>query len=227
MPLKQGKKFRLRFQPLGLSEGKELLIFCFLPIIINEQGIKQGITPTYIQWFLTQEFVANFLSKVSEGKVMPKIPRKILYSLKIPISKNFIRADIQDEIQLITPFRAYLRNYYKQYSLNYEHQNFDACAILAGAMCEAILYQLLIDNHVPKDSLDNDHNMGLGKLIEHVKDMKLDEELEFNTQYFTEVKKLRNNAVHFGRVSRNSGQYENVKLEQLIPFNNVIKQFGI
>ncbi|MBV6625727.1 MAG: hypothetical protein KI793_22835 [Rivularia sp. (in: Bacteria)] len=213
-------RFKTSDEPQELKHG-------LFAIVVNDQGIKLGITPIYIQWFLTQDFVVSFLSKVSQGTVMPRIPRKTLYSLQIPIPKQSFAENVQDEIKLTTPFRVYVQNYYQQYSLNYKYNNFDTCAILAGAICEAILYQLLIDNGVNKKILDDDHGIGLGKLITYVRLLRLDEQLKFDTQPFKEINKLRNRAVHYGNFSRNSDNHDNLQLEQLIPFDNVIKQFGI
>jgi hypothetical protein len=132
---------------------------------------------------------------------------------------------VETEINFTTPFRTYMKSYYRQYTINFKQASFDTCAILAGAICEAILYQLLVDDNVSQELLGD--AVGLGTLIKYIKLRKLDKELGFETQFFNEVNKLRNQSVHFGRFLKNQGADEVCISSKLSSFDEVIKQFGI
>ena len=198
-----------------------------IPLIISDFGRQKSITPTYIQWFLTRDYVRDFLINISYGSVITRIPRKSLDFLKIPLPKTPITKfdTVENEIQLITPFKNYIKRYYEQYNINFNQALFDTCAILAGAICEAILYQLLIDDNVSVNLLGD--TVGLGTLIKYVELRKLDGELEFETQFFKEVNDLRNRAVHFSNFSRKQNENKTLISKDFCCFDNIIKQFGI
>ncbi len=207
------------------NEDKEYKHF-YIPLKISKVGIELGITNKYLQWFLSQEYTVKFLSNISTGTVQPLIPRKTLLSIKIPIPKTAVIESVNDEIQIKSSFRTFIHEYYEQYQFNYSNKRYNTCSILAGIISEAILYQLLLENDAPKKLLDDDSGLGLGKLITYVELMKLNIDLNFETQYFKNINKLRNNAIHFG-VVRRSNEFKSVCKAELEPFNNIIKQFGV
>lgn len=198
----------------------------FIPLEISELGYSYQITNKYLQWFMSQEYVVDFLSGISTGSVQPVIKKSILLKIPVPIPKNNMIKTISQEIQIQNEFRTFVHKYYEDYKFNFDNKKYNTCSILAGIISEAILYQLLIDNDVPKNLLDKDRGLGLGKLTTYVELMKLNLELDFDTKYFKEVAKLRNNAVHYG-VVRRSKKFKKVNKDSLVSFDYVIKQFGI
>ena len=204
----------------------KLAKFGFIPFVISEIGVESGISAEYLQWFFTHESLHNFWNEVAVGGVIRRIPRKILLNTPIPLPKNKIIGDVKCEIPIESPFKNYVKDFYEQFRFNYKHEQYNTCAILAGVICEAILYQLLIENDVKKSLLDKDNGLGLGKLVNYVELLKLDKNLVFSTQCFKEVNKLRNSTVHFGSVSR-TNKIKSVTKQELYPFDEVVKQFGI
>jgi hypothetical protein len=60
----------------------------YIPIIISDFGRQKGITPEYIMWFLTRDYIRNFLINITDGSLIIRISRKSLNLLRIPLPKN-------------------------------------------------------------------------------------------------------------------------------------------
>ena len=95
---------------------------------------------------------------------------------------------------------------------------------MAGAISEAILYQLLIENEVDRKILDKDNTLGLGKIITYVKLLKLDKTLNFPINHFSELQQKRNSAIHISLAVKKKVIFSK---DDLNCFNQIIKHFGI
>lgn len=206
-----------------------------IPLKLSVKGDGQGITADYLAWFLKHNFVKKYLMNHVSGSVLPRVPRKILFNLLIPLptqvrkkSEEFDSSFSSDFDSLIAkaenPFRKMITNYFRDYQFNLENERYTAAVILAGAISEAILYQLLIDNDVNHKILTNDRNLGLGKLITYVQLLKLDKALDFPLTHFSELQRLRNSAVHVSLAIKNNRSFTR---QDLNCFDQIIKHFGI
>ncbi|EGS6501264.1 hypothetical protein I9F74_004661 [Vibrio parahaemolyticus] len=213
----------------------KLAKYGFIPFVVSAKGKELGITEEYLQWFFTHESLSEYWNDVAIGGVLRRIPRKVLLNTTVPIPRNKITGSIKSEINVTSPFRDYVKTFYEQYRTNLKHEQYrtnlkheqySTCAILAGVISEAILYQLLLENDVKRSLLDKDNGLGLGKLVTYVELLQLDKSLELNLQHFKAINKLRNSSVHFGKVLRDK-EVKTVTKADLTVFDEVVKQFGI
>lgn len=204
------------------------------PLKLSGRGEGQSITADYLAWFLKHNFVTKYLLNYVSGSVLARVSRIVLFNLLIPLptqerkkpafgpgfSKGF-----QSTIATVeNPFRRMITNYFRDYQFNLEKERYTAAIILAGAISEAILYQLLIDNDVNQKILTDDRNLGLGKLITYIKLLKLDKKLDFPLTHFSELQRFRNSAVHVSLAIKNKKPFTR---QHLNCFDQIIKHFGI
>jgi len=205
-----------------------------IPLILSSKGEGHSITADYLEWFLKQNFVKKYLMNYVSGSVLPRVPRGVLLNLLIPLptqerkkpafDSSFSSAFDSVIANAENPFRRMITKYFRDYQFNLEKEHYLVAIILAGAISEAILYQLLIDNDVNHKILNDDRNLGLGKLIAYVKLLNLNKDLNFPLTHFSELQRYRNSAVHVGLAIKNKTQFSR---QNLNCFDQIIKHFGI
>ncbi len=198
------------------------------PLKISDDGYKLGLSANYLMWYFKIDFVAERLISTAVGTVMPRIPREILEELKIPLPIHpnaSVDAKQIDRIPIInSPFKKLISSFYEDYRLNFEKDRFTTSVILAGAIGEAILYQLLLDYDVDPKLLENDRTLGFGKLLAYVQILKINDLEGFPLNHFEELQKHRNSAIHVGLAVKREKQFTK---ENLTCFDHIVKYFGI
>jgi hypothetical protein len=204
------------------------------PLKLHRKGDGRSITVDYLAWYLKHDFVKKYLMNYVSGSVLPRVPRRILLGLLIPLPAQESKITEFDSsfssgfdsviATAENPFRKMITKYFRDYQFNLEKERYTAAVILAGAISEAMLYQLLIDNDVDEKILSDDRNLGLGKLITYVKLLKLDKDLDFPLTHFSELQHYRNSAVHVSLAIKNKKPFAR---ENLNCFDQIIKHFGI
>ncbi len=200
----------------------------FIPLILNDLAESENITPNYLHWFLSLDKTKEYLSSQALGTVFLSIPKPIIYSLPIPAPKhNFIEEEILGETVITKKnesFKKLFNQFYSDYDFNLKKGNYNTANILAGAITEAILYQTLLDNGFDKNLLQNDKNLGLGKLISYFKEFNLVKKIPVPMTHIEVVRKKRNSAIHIsGAVKKDASSTK----PDFNDFNKVISYFGI
>ena len=117
-----------------------------------------------------------------------------------------------------------VNSFYRDYLHNYSSGRFHTAIILAGAIVEIILYQLLLEQDVNTKILRDDNHLALGKMLEYISLLKLDQNTGFPMTHLRELKRKRNEAVHAGLLIKSKKEFSR---EDLDCFDQIIKYFGI
>lgn len=197
------------------------------PLRLNSYAGEHNITPNYLLWYLDLTPVRDYLLSHITGSVILRVPRKILHSLLVPLPTRPTKVKEVGEVvfqKTGDPFSELIDSLYKDYLLNFSSGRFRTAIILAGAISEVILYQLLLEQDVNTKILRDDRHLALGKMIDYVRLLKLDQNVDFPMTHLIELQKRRNAAVHAGLLVKNQREFSR---EDLDCFDHIIKHFGI
>lgn len=183
--------------------------------------------------FIDHSEVKNYLSLELRGSVIRTLPIETLRKLRIPLPKIQLAAqDVKNTTGKIKPvvneFKIFISQYYQEYSKALKENQLVSATMLAGAISEAILYQVMIDCGVDSALLNN---RGLGGLI---RDVKLGgfneiERQEFDLAPFSTLNNIRNDIVHPSRaIKKIKTDYDLIDKQEIIKnFDRIKRYFGL
>lgn len=197
------------------------------PIVLNTFAAEHKVTTSYLLWYLSQEPVANYLVEHASGAVFVRVPRKFLHAIPVPLPTRVTRIKTLMEFSVVNtnnPFSRLIADLHSDYMLNVSNRRYRTAAVLAGAICEVILYQLLIEQGVDQGLLKDDRGLGFNKLLDYTRVLKLEKAPGFPISQLVEIQRNRNDAIH---ASLLVNKERDMSLQDLEPFNPVIKYFGL
>ena len=121
-------------------------------------------------------------------------------------------------------FSRLISGLHRDYLLNVSNQRYGTAAILAGAICEVILYQLLAEHGVSQSLLKDDRSLGFKRMLDYIVILKLDKQPGFPLSQLMQIQKNRNDAIHANLLVNKERALVASDLE---PFDQVIKYFGL
>lgn len=197
------------------------------PLLVNGFGTEHKVTAHYLLWFLSQEPVTSHMLEHARGAVFVRVPRSVMHAIPVPLPTSVTKIMPVNEFSVTrteTPFSRLIADLYSDYLLNLSNARYRTAAVLAGAICEVILYQLLIEKGANSKLLKDDRALGFNKLLEYVELLKLDELPGFPKSQLVQMKKLRNESIHAGLLINRTRVMSSTDLDC---FNPIIKHFGI
>ena len=197
------------------------------PLILNEFAAEHKVTANYLHWFLTRVEVAQHLVDHARGAVFVRVPRTILHAVPVPLPGRVTRIKLEVDFSPVktdNPFSKVIDELYSDYQLNLNNRRFRTATILAGAICEIILYQLLVEHGVNAKLLKDDRGLGMNKMLDYVRVLKLEQTPGFPISQLEEIRKNRNEAIHAGLLVN---KRRDLALKDMDAFNPVIKYFGL
>ena len=197
------------------------------PLVLNDFASEHKVTPNYLHWYLSRPEVANYLVEHASGAVFLRVPRAFLYAVPVPLPTSVTRIKPIVEFSILktnNPFSKIIGDLHNDYLLNVSNRRYRTATVLAGAICEVVLYQLLIEHGVNQKLLKNDRGLGMNKLLDYIRVLKLEEANGFPLSQLEEIRKSRNDAIHAGLLVNVERELTPKDIE---PFNLVIKYFGL
>jgi hypothetical protein len=195
---------------------------------IRYRIIDKRVSPEYLLWFLSKKEIMHYLSIHATGSVIRVIPPKFIEELSIPLPTVINLKNRRSKLSLSygdSSIRKIIQSFYQDYQENFDMNRFDTAIILAGAICEAILYESLIELGVSEKILSQ--NKTLGQLIEFAQIKELDSIYGINLTHFESIKQQRNKTVHIGSALKRLENGEILDKSIFREFDNIIKIFGI
>jgi hypothetical protein len=197
------------------------------PLPLNSFAAENKVSPQYLQWYLSQEPVSEWLLSNATGSVFLRVPRPILHAVPVPLPTSALQPKAPKEVVLEKnddEFSSLIRELHKDYLLNFKAARYRTAVILAGAISEVILYQLLIEQDVNPKILKKDRNLGLNKMLDYVRLLKLDQNDHFPMNHLVEIQQSRNAAIHAGLFLSSNREFSKT---DLVSFDHVIRHFGL
>jgi hypothetical protein len=197
------------------------------PLVTNAFAAEHKITPNYLLWYLSQDTVANYLLENATGSVFIRVPRKFLHAIPVPLPTSVKDIKLPMEFSVIktdNPFSRLIGDLHNDYLLNAKNARYRTAIVLAGAICEVILYQLLVEHGVNPSLLKDDRGLGFNKLLDYIRVLKLEQAPGFPVSQLVELQRSRNHAIHAGLLVR---KHREITSNDLDAFNPVIKYFGL
>lgn len=197
------------------------------PLATNVFATEHKVTSSYLLWYLSREPVTSYLLEHATGAVFVRIPRDVLHSLPVPLPTSVRKVQPVEEFAVTkadNEFSKLIEDLHTDYILNVEKKRYRTAVILAGIICEVILYQSLVEHGVSQGLLKKDHNLAFGKLLDYIRLLKIDQAPGYPISQLLQVQKNRNHAVHAGLLLKAEGELQSDALEC---FDPIVRYFGL
>ncbi len=197
------------------------------PMRLNDRASANRVTFNYLLWYMSHDAIKEHLLSHAVGSVFLRVPRKVLLALPIPLPGQAVDIKPVGEVVLAAEEDAFSRliaDIYRDYRLNFTSGRFRTAVILAGAIAEVVLYQLLLESGARPKVLSDDRTLGLGKMLDYVRLLQLDQNRDFPMTHLVQLQKNRNAAVHAGLLVSKEREFA---VADLACFDHIIKYFGI
>lgn len=197
------------------------------PILPNEFAAEHKVTQAYLSWYLAQAEVANYLVENATGAVFVRVPRRFLHAIPVPLPVSVKRIKPVTEFSVVKTnnrFSKIIGEIHSDYLLNVANGRYRTATILAGAICEVVVYQMLVEHGVNPKLLRDDHGLGMSKMLDYIRVLKIDETPGFPISQLEELRKNRNAAVHAGLLVNSERELSEQDLQSINP---VIKYLGL
>jgi len=180
--------------------------------------IDGNYTSDFILWFFSQKEVQDYLSLFVKGNIIAFLPKSAFNDLDIILPTKIGQNLDAVNITANSEFKEIIKKYLEEYRKNLQQSNFLSASFLVWSICEAILYQFLLDKGVKKQYLENKM---LGQLLEIVGITNLD---IMNLEDFKTIKDFRN-LIHPKNSLKNINKFYSLEREIEPTFNRIIKNF--
>lgn len=197
------------------------------PLALNTFAAEHKVTANYLHWYLSQPEVAHYLVEHASGAVFVRVPRTFLHSVPVPLPTSVTKIRPIGEFAVLktdNPFSKIIGDLHNDYLLNVANKRYRTATVLAGAICEVVLYQLLLEHGVSPKLLKDDRGLGMNKLLDYIRVLKLEQAPGFPLSQLQEIRQNRNDAIHAGLLVNKDRE---MTLRDLEPLDPVIRYFGL
>lgn len=175
---------------------------------------------SYISWYLSIDTIKEYIKTYISGSVVVSMNKDALANLEIlyPDKKRYEKTTVTIENE--SKFKEIIKIYLREYHENIKIENYLSASFLVGSICEAILYQLLLDNGVRESIVKN---KTFGQLIDFAIIKSIE---DFNEGEFKKIQEFRN-MIHPENMLRKIEKVSDIEKEIENTFQNIIKKFGL
>ncbi len=209
----KGNSFKLEFAKQDIQNSNNNLVLKSKDNIFSE---------SYISWYLSNDEIKNYLMLFSRGNVIFYISKNVFTNLYIiyPSNKEYPKTEVT--IQNNSKFKEVIKIYLNEYNKNIEIENYLSASFLVGAICEALLYEILLDSGLSNNDLSNKKTV---QLLDYIKIRGIDIDTKILND-FKEINKKRN-LIHPERASKDIDKIYNLEKDIEPIFNRIVKEFGL
>ena|GEM_PF-4938636 len=209
----KGNNFKLEFAKIDIENKNNKLVL---------KSKNSKFSESYISWYLSQEEIKTYFKQFTTGNIIFYINKNAFNNLDIvyPKAKKYDKTEVT--INNDSKFREVIKIYLNEYNKNIDIENYLSASFLVGAICEALLYEILLDSGLSNNDLSNKKTVQLLEYIK-IRDVDIDNKI---LNDFKEINKKRN-LIHPERASKEIDKIYSLEQEIEPIFNRIVKEFGL